>query len=89
MEIDMKFRIGKIVLLVLIIAAASFSPKKANAEVKEYNLEIDYKTVNYTGKEKRAMSVNNSIPGPTLYFKEGDIARINVKNNMDMNTSVH
>ncbi len=85
----MKFRIGKIVLLVLIIAAASFSPKKANAEVKEYNLEIDYKTVNYTGKEKRAMSVNNSIPGPTLYFKEGDIARIYVKNNMDMNTSVH
>lgn len=89
MEIDMKFRMGKIVLLVLIIAAASFSPKKANAEVKEYNLEIDYKTVNYTGKEKRAMSVNNSIPGPTLYFKEGDIARIYVKNNMDMNTSVH
>ena len=35
------------------------------------------------------MSINNSIPGPTLYFKEGDVARINVKNNMESNTSIH
>jgi FtsP/CotA-like multicopper oxidase with cupredoxin domain len=35
------------------------------------------------------MSVNGSIPGPTLYFKEGDTARINIKNNMNVNTSVH
>lgn len=86
---DMNFRTENIFLILLIIACALFSYNKASAEVREYNLEIDHKTVNYSGKEKSAMSINDSIPGPTLYFKEGDTARINVENNMDMNTSIH
>lgn len=73
----------------LVLVTAFFSDNKASADVVEYNLEIDQKSVNYSGKEKSAMSINDSIPGPTLYFKEGDIARINVKNKMDMNTSIH
>ncbi len=85
----MNFRTENIFLILLIIACALFSYNKASAEVREYNLEIDHKTVNYSGKEKSAMSINDSIPGPTLYFKEGDTARINVENNMDMNTSIH
>ena len=85
----MKFRKKQLLLILLGFAAIFFAANKSNAEVKEYNLEIDYKAVNYTGKEKMAMSVNNSIPGPTLYFKEGDVAKINVTNNMDVNTSVH
>ena len=85
----MNFRTDNILILILIMTSVLISYNRASAEVKEYNIEIDYKTVNYSGKERPAMSINNSIPGPTLYFKEGDIARINVKNNMDINTSIH
>lgn len=35
------------------------------------------------------MAINNSIPGPTLRFTEGEYAKIHVTNNMDVETSVH
>ena len=59
------------------------------AKVVEYDLTVGYKTVNYTGQDVKAMSLNNSIPGPTLRFREGDIARIRFHNSMDVPTSVH
>lgn len=85
----MIFRNKHILVFVLGLAAILCAANDANAELIEYNLEINNKTVNFTGKEKMAISVNNSIPGPVLYFKEGDTARINVTNKMDVNTSVH
>ncbi|MBU3026078.1 multicopper oxidase domain-containing protein [Zobellia galactanivorans] len=54
-----------------------------------YDLTIGYETVNYTGKDVKAMSFNGSIPGPTLEFNEGEFAIINVTNTMDEETSVH
>ena len=56
---------------------------------KSYNLSIRDKTVSFSGEGKKAMAVNDSIPGPTLTFIEGDIAEINVTNNMEVETSVH
>src|SRR5699024_11716930 len=60
-----------------------------NWPVHEYNLTIDYETVNFTGKDVKAMTVNGGIPGPNLVFTEGEFAVINVTNNMDEETSVH
>lgn len=74
-------------LLSLIFLFAAVPAVKA--ETVEYDLTIGYKTVNYTGREVRAMSINNSIPGPTLRFREGDFARIRVHNEMDEETSIH
>ena len=55
-----------------------------------YNLEINYQRVNYTGKDRKAITVNGSIPAPTLYFEEGKWAVINIENKMDKEeTSVH
>ena len=54
-----------------------------------YNLTIDYKTVNFTGKNKKAMVINDSLPAPTLHFKEGENAIIFVTNKMDVETSIH
>jgi CopA family copper-resistance protein len=45
--------------------------------------------VNFTGKKKRAIAINGSIPAPTLVFTEGDTAEIYVHNLMDEETSVH
>ena len=59
------------------------------AKIVEYDLTIDYKTINLTGKEIPGMTVNNSIPAPTLYFTLGDVAQISITNNMDKATSVH
>lgn len=83
----MNSKIG--ILIIAVIITSILNSEDLLAEVKEYNLEIDNKIVNFSGKDKMAMAINNSIPGPTLYFNEGDVARINVKNNMDVNTSIH
>ncbi len=60
-----------------------------NAGTGEYDLILGYKTVNYTGREIRAMVINGSIPGPTLRFREGDFARIRVHNEVEEETSIH
>jgi len=39
------------------------------ASVIEYKLNINYKTLNITGKDVTTMSLNDFIPGPTLGFR--------------------
>ena len=59
------------------------------AGIVEYDLDINFKTINISGKSSKAMAINNSIPGPTLRFREGDTARIRIKNSMNVETSIH
>ena len=54
-----------------------------------YHLTLSYKKVNFTGKEKQAMVINDSLPAPVLYFKEGNQAVIHVTNKMDRESSIH
>ncbi len=58
-------------------------------QTNEYILNISESTVNFTGKETKAMTINGTIPGPTLTFQKGDWARIIVSNQMDGETSIH
>ena len=74
---------------VIAVCAYLFFCSALYAGIKEYELVIDYKSVNFTGKAVKAMTINGSIPGPTLRFKKGDFARIRVNNRMDVETSVH
>lgn len=60
-----------------------------NLPVHEYTLTIDQKIVNKAGKDVMGMTINGQIPGPTLEFIEGEYAIIHVKNNMDVETSIH
>lgn len=60
-----------------------------NLPVHEYTLEINEEMVNKAGKDVMGMTINGSIPGPTLDFTEGEYAVIHVKNNMDVETSIH
>ena len=60
-----------------------------NLPVHEYTLEINEETVNKAGKDVMGMTINGSIPGPTLEFNEGEYAVIHVKNNMEVETSIH
>ena len=61
----------------------------ASADTREYDLVIRYQNINITGSNVQAMTVNDAIPGPTLRFKEGDLAIIHVRNEMDVETSIH
>lgn len=56
---------------------------------KTYDLEIKKQKVSITGKPVEAITINDSIPGPTLNWQEGEDVVINVKNLMDETTSIH
>lgn len=53
-----------------------------------YDLYVADTLVNYTGKSRKAIAINGLIPGPTLYFTEGDTAEIYVHNRMHHETSI-
>lgn len=55
----------------------------------EYDLVIDEKEVNISGKPTKGLTLNGAIPGPTLRFTEGDVAVIRVHNKLDTEASIH
>ena len=53
---------------------------KPTGKKVEYDLFVKEKEVNITGKRAMAIAINDAIPGPVLYFTEGDVAVIRVHN---------
>lgn len=64
-------------------------PPVLRAELVEYEIEIDYQTVNFTGKEVQAMTIGGTIPGTVIEAHEGDTLRVTFHNRMDVETSIH
>jgi FtsP/CotA-like multicopper oxidase with cupredoxin domain len=63
---------------------------QATGRTVEYDLEIAEQTVSPAGKKVRGLTINGTIPGPTLRFREGDTARIRVHNKLNREeTSLH
>ncbi len=73
----------------IVLVTLLFFASICSASVVEYNLTVDQTTVNFTGKDRKALAVNKQIPGPTLRFSIGDKAVIRVHNNLDEETSIH
>lgn len=55
----------------------------------EFFLDIDYTTVNITGKTAVATTVNGQITGPTLVWQEGETVTLHVTNNLKKSSSIH
>ena len=55
----------------------------------EFDLFIDQTPVNLTGRARTALTVNGSLPGPLLRWREGDTVTLRVKNRLDEPTSIH
>ena len=55
----------------------------------EFNLRIGETEVNLTGRSRTALTINHSLPGPLLRWKEGDTITLNVANALDDDTSIH
>ncbi len=73
--------------LLLIFTISAFAQDVRDTTV--HHLTIENQKVNKAGKDVWGMTVNGTIPGPTLHFTEGDYAVIYVENKMDVETSVH
>src|SRR3546814_11439573 len=54
-----------------------------------YDLTIGETTINVSGKERNALAIKGTVPGPTLRFMEGEDVVINVTNTLDEDTSIH
>ncbi|QHI36567.1 Copper resistance protein A [Kordia antarctica] len=80
-------------ILILIVSQPIFSQSVEgnvdNLPVREHTITLRQATVNKAGKDVMGMTVNGTIPGPTLEFTEGEYAVIYVKNEMSVETSVH
>ncbi|WFE69536.1 copper resistance system multicopper oxidase [Thiomicrospira sp. R3] len=45
--------------------------------------------VNYSGRDRRAITINGSLPAPTLRWQEGETVTIRVTNRLNVDTSIH
>jgi len=54
-----------------------------------FDLEIGETRVNITGRERTALTINGSLPGPLLRWREGDTVTLHVRNALDEDTSIH
>lgn len=48
----------------------------------DFDLHIDSLGVNFSGRERTAMAINGSIPGPLLHWREGDTVTLRVHNRL-------
>lgn len=55
----------------------------------EFDLTIAETLVNYTGRPRMATTINGSIPGPALRWREGSTVTIRVTNRLPETTSLH
>jgi CopA family copper-resistance protein len=53
------------------------------------NLVIGVQSVNFTGRERQAITVNGSLPAPVLRLKEGEKFTAHVRNTLQEDTSIH
>ena len=72
-----------------LLAATDSSGSSAVLSGKEFDLTIARTPVNITGKPRMATTVNGTVPGPTLRWREGDTVTIRVTNQLQEHTSIH
>jgi CopA family copper-resistance protein len=81
------------------VATVGFRPGRAQATDSvsqagvlsgdRFDLIVEERAVNITGRRRTAVTVNGSLPGPTLRFRQGEIVTINVGNRLKEATSIH
>ena len=55
----------------------------------EFDLTIGERLMDFTGSPRVAVTVNGSVPAPTLRWREGDTVTLRVTNTLSEDTSVH
>ncbi|NZA27981.1 copper resistance system multicopper oxidase [Luteimonas sp. SJ-92] len=67
------------------------TPPRPQAELRgtEFDLSIGASMVNFTGRERPAITVNGTLPAPLLRFREGDTVTLRVSNRLRDYSSIH
>ena len=55
----------------------------------QFDLHVGETTVNFTGRERRAITINGQLPAPILRWKEGERVTLRVTNHLATDTSIH
>ena len=55
----------------------------------DFELFIGETPVNFTGQPRTAMTINGSLPGPLLRWREGETVTLRVRNRLKDSTSIH
>ena len=55
----------------------------------DFDLGIGKQTVNFTGQQAVATTVNGTLPAPILRWKEGELITLRVKNSLTVPSSIH
>ncbi|MCF6254053.1 MAG: copper resistance system multicopper oxidase [Thiomicrorhabdus sp.] len=64
-------------------------PKQPILSGTEFDLTIAEQRVNVTGSPRIATLINGTLTGPTLVFQEGDTVTLRVKNELNVDSSIH
>lgn len=72
-------------------APTTWTPRRGLVQESgdQIDLTIAKHRIYVGGRETLATTVNGGIPGPEIRLQEGQIARLNVTNTMDEDTSIH
>ncbi|MFK0089997.1 copper resistance system multicopper oxidase [Pseudomonas sp. NPDC090755] len=70
-------------------AFAAGAPLGNELSGRDFELFIGQTPVNITGKPRTALTINNSLPGPVLRWREGDTVTLRVRNRLAEPTSLH
>ena len=70
---------------------AARSARAAVPELRgqQFDLDIGYKEVNFTGRTRLATAVNGTVPAPILRWREGDTVTLRVSNYLAHDSSIH
>ena len=71
------------------VAGPSGSADQGILAGTQFDLTIDSLAVDFSGRERTAMAINGSIPGPLLRWREGDTVTLRVHNRLPQDTSIH
>ena len=74
------------------IGAQKTAPREPTSMLSgtNFDLRIDETVVNFTGAHRNALTVNHSLPAPTLRWRQGDNVTLRVSNMTDVeDTSIH
>jgi CopA family copper-resistance protein len=69
--------------------AYSAATKTNTLTGNEFDLTVGETSVNFTGQKRMATTINGSLPGPTLVWREGETVTIRVTNTLSVPTSIH
>ena len=71
------------------MAAASTRQNVPTMRGTRFDIDIGYKNVNFTGRERSATVFNGSVPGPILRWREGERVTLRVTNHLAHDSSIH